>query len=221
MRLETRTQRMRNAIYSLAWFWLSSARLWGQANEIEVHAFPATSLIEVRDGRQLLNFDLAVTDTCRNTLRLSEIEMTVFSPAGEFAMRQTVNSDGLSPGVNMISKPLLAPGETVDVFNPFYSLASDVPISKMKYVFRYLVENNDQQRQINRHRLPMDFDTSAEFTVSPQAYETKTSLTMPLHGRIFIWEGHDFYAHHRRIPLHDAKVQKMAIREMPIATPAI
>ena len=35
---------------------------------------------------------------------------------------------------------------------------------------------------------------------------------MPMHGRILIWEGHDFYAHHRLIPLHDTKVQKMGIR---------
>jgi murein DD-endopeptidase MepM/ murein hydrolase activator NlpD len=203
---------MRNVTYSLALLWLSIVPLWGQANEIGLQAFPANPLIEVRDSQKLLNFDFAVTNAGKNTLRLSEIEMTVFNPAGEFVTRRTVNSDGLSPGVNIVSKPLLAPGETVDVFNPFYSLARDVPIAKMRYVFRYLVENNDQQRGTNRHRLPMDFDMSAELTVSPQAYETKTSLTMPLHGRILIWEGHDFYAHHRRVPLHDARVQRMGIR---------
>jgi len=203
---------MRNAIYSLAWLSLRIVPLSGQVNEVEVQAFPVTPLIEFRDGRQLLNFDFGITNTGRNVLRLSEIEMTVFNPAGEFVMRQTVNSDGLSPGVNIVSKPLLAPGETVDVFNPFYSLSGDVPISKTTYVFRYLVENNDQQRESNRHRLPMEYDVSAELKVSPQAYETKTSLMMPLHGRILIWEGHDFYAHHRRIPLHDVKVQKMGIR---------
>jgi len=203
---------MRNAIYGIAWLWLSILPMWGQSNEVQLHAFPAVPLIELRDGRQLLNFDLAVTNTGRNTLRLSEIEMTVFNPAGEFVMRQTVNSDGLSPGVDIVSKHSLAPGETVDVFNPFYSLGGNVPISRMKYVFRYLVENNDQQRETNRHRLPIDFDTSAELTVSPQAYGTKTSLMMPLHGRILVWEGHDFYAHHRRVPLHDARVQRMGIR---------
>ena len=212
MSLETRMQTIRNAICTFAWVWLSIPSMWGQANEVAVQAFPATPLIEVRDGQQLLNFDLLVTNTGKNTLRLREIEMTVFNPAGEFVMRQTVNSDGLSPGVNIVSKPLFVPGETVDVFNPFCSLAGDVSISKIRYVFRYLVENNDQQRETNRHRFPMDFDSSAEMTVSPQAYETKTSLAIPLHGRILVWEGHDFYAHHRRIPLHDAKVQKMGIR---------
>jgi murein DD-endopeptidase MepM/ murein hydrolase activator NlpD len=186
--------------------------MWGQANEVAVRAFPATPLIEVRDRRQLLNFDFAVTNTGKNTLRLTEIEMTVFNSSGEFVIRQTVNSDGLRPGINIVSEPLLAPGATVDVFNPFYSLAGNFPDFTMRYVFRYLVENNDQQRQTNLRRLPMDFDTSAEITLSPQAYETKTILTVPLRGRILVWEGHDFYAHHRRIPLHDAKAQKMGIR---------
>src|SRR5215467_13959246 len=95
-----RSNHMRNAIHTLAWIWLSTMRLLGQANEIEVHAFPATPLIEVRDDRQLLNFDLAVTNTGENTLRLTEIEMTVLNPAGEFLMPETVNSDGFSPGVN-------------------------------------------------------------------------------------------------------------------------
>jgi hypothetical protein len=203
---------MRKAIHSLAWVSLSIVPLWGQAHEIEVRSFPATPLIEVRDGRQLLNFDFAITNTGRNMLRLREIEMTVLNPAGEFVLRQTVNSDGLSPGVDIVSKPLLAPGETVDVFNPFYSLGGDVPVSNMSYVFHYVIENNDQQRDTNRHRLPMEFDISTELTVSLRTYETKTSLMMPLHGRILVWEGHDFYAHHRRIPLHDAKVQKMGIR---------
>ena len=152
MSSEIRTQTIRYAICTFAWISLSILSMWGQANEVAVRAFPATPLIEVRDRRQLLNFDFAVTNTGKNTLRLREIEMTVFNPSGEFVMRQTVNSDGLSPGVNIVSKPLLAPGETVDVFNPFYSLAGDVPIFKMKYVIRYLVENNDQQRETNRHR---------------------------------------------------------------------
>jgi hypothetical protein len=203
---------MKNAIYSLATLWLSLLPLWGQANKLEIQAFPATPLIEIRDGRQLLNFDLAVTNAGRNTLRLTEIETTILNPAGEFVMRQTVNSDGLSPGVEVVSKPLLAPGETVDVFNPFYSLPGDTPISKMHFVFRYLMENNEHQRDENRHRLPMDFDITAELTISPQAHETKTNLILPLHGRVLIWEGHDFYAHHRRIPLHEARVRKMGIR---------
>jgi hypothetical protein len=124
-------------------------------------------------------FDIAVTNTSGSTLRLTEIEMTVFDAAGAFVMRQTINSNGFSPGVEVISKPLLAPGETVDVFNPFCTFAGAVPVSSMRYVFRYLIENTGEQRENNRHRLLLDFDVSAEITVFPQIYETKT----PLHYR--------------------------------------
>jgi len=94
--------------------------------------------------------------------------MTVFNPSGEFVMRQTVNSDGLKSRHQHRLQPLLGPGTTVDVFNPFHSLAGYAPISKMMYVIRYLLENNDQQRETNRHRLPMNFDTSAEIKVTPR-----------------------------------------------------
>jgi murein DD-endopeptidase MepM/ murein hydrolase activator NlpD len=34
--------------------------------------------------------------------------------------------------------------------------------------------------------------------VEPQAYATRTRLRLPLDGRLLIWDGHDFYSHHRR-----------------------
>ncbi len=40
---------------------------------------------------------------------------------------------------------------------------------------------------------------------------TKTPLILPLQGKIFVWEGHDSYAHHLRVPLGEAKVQALGI----------
>ena len=37
--------------------------------------------------------------------------------------------------------------------------------------------------------------------LSPRTYEDKTALILPLRGKIFVWEGHDLYAHHQRVPL--------------------
>jgi hypothetical protein len=34
---------------------------------------------------------------------------------------------------------------------------------------------------------------------------------LPLRGKIFVWEGHDFYAHHVRVPLGDPKVKALGI----------
>jgi hypothetical protein len=63
----------------------------------------------------------------------------------------------------------------------------------------------------NRHRLPDDCDFRERLAVSPRAYKDKTALILPLRGKIFVWEGHDLYAHHRRVPLGDPKVQALGI----------
>jgi hypothetical protein len=36
-------------------------------------------------------------------------------------------------------------------------------------------------------------------TVHPVRYATKTSLILPLKGRVLLWDGHDYAAHHRRM----------------------
>ena len=184
---------------------------FGQTPEVTVSAFPQVPLIEHRDHQQLLNFDLTVANPSKSTWRLTEIELSVLDAADRLITRRTVNSDGLAPGIAIVASPLLAPGETMDVFNPFYAFSDEVPIHRMQYVFSYLREDNPQEAADNRHRLPMDHDLEITATVIPQEYKTRTNLIVPLAGKVFVWEGHDFYAHHRRVPLHAANVQKLGI----------
>jgi murein DD-endopeptidase MepM/ murein hydrolase activator NlpD len=179
--------------------------------EVTVSAAPEIPLIENRDHQQLLNFDLVVSNHGKSTWRLTEIELSVFDAAGQLVTRRTVNSDGLAPGIEIVAAPLLAPGAIMDVFNPFYSFSAEIQLHRLQYAFRYLRENNEQEAARNRHRLPMDHDLEVTVAVMPREYQTKTNLIVPLSGRVFVWEGHDFYAHHRRIPLHAANVEKLGI----------
>lgn len=179
--------------------------------ELKVTVEPANPLIEHRDGRQLLNFDFAVSNRGKSKLRLAEIEVSVFDSAGHLVLRKTVNSNGFAPGIDTVAQPLLAPGETEDIFNPFYSFGDELPLHHMEFAFRYLREDNEKEHGENRHRLPMDFDLEVRTSVLPVDYETKTKLILPLTGRVLIWDGHDFYSHHRRVPLDAASVQKMGI----------
>lgn len=182
-----------------------------QNAEVTVSAAPEIPLIEHRQHQQLLNFDLVVSNRGKSTWRLTEIELSVFDSEDRLVTRRTVNSDGLAPGIEIVAPPLLAPGETMDVFNPFYIFSDDIPIRRMQYAFRYLRENNQQEAAKNPHRLPMDHDLEVTLAVMPHEYQTKTNLILPLSGRVFVWEGHDFYAHHRRVPLHASVVEKLGI----------
>ena len=205
---------LRRTVFSIlsCALWLGATGLGQIANrEVTIAISPEIPLIEHRDHEMRLNFDLAVTNHARSTWRLTEIELSVFDSADRLVMRKTVNSDGLAPGVEVVAPPLLKPDATVDVFNPFYELSDEIPLHHLHYSFRYLREDNDQERAKNRHRLPIDYDLQAEITVIPRDYQPRTNLILPLAGRIFIWEGHDFYAHHRRVPLHAENVRKLCI----------
>ena len=47
--------------------------------------------------------------------------------------------------------------------------------------------------------------------MTPRVYTPKTAFTLPLKGKIFVWEGHDFYARHLRVPFSNPKVQAMGV----------
>jgi len=196
---------------SVLGFSLSLASEPASEVSLTIAAAPQHPLIEVRDTQQLLNFDFAVRNNGKSTLRLTEIEVSVYDFAQELVVRKTVNSNGLSPSVGIVAQPLLGPGEIADVFNPFYSFAEDLPLDRLEYAFRYVREDDAQEREANRHRLPLDFDVEVHTSVIPQRYSTKTELILPLTERLFIWEGHDFYAHHRRVPLNAPKVMGMGL----------
>jgi hypothetical protein len=68
----------------------------------------------------------------------------------------------------------------------------------MKYEFFFNYSDNGHT---NQHRLPMDFDESIVKLITPEVYKSKTSFNLPLKGKLLVWDGHDFYSHHRRFPL--------------------
>ncbi len=178
---------------------------------VTIQSMPERPIIEVRDGNQFLNFDMAVRNASRLTLRISQIEASVYDSASQLVLRRSVNTDAFAPSIAVIGKQILAPGETLDVFNPFPEFESPVSLVALQYSFCLLRESTEQQREKNRHRLPDDCDFLQQFAVSPRRYEDETALILPLRGKIFVWEGHDLYAHHQRVPLGNSKVKSLGI----------
>ena len=178
---------------------------------VNIRSAPEHPIVEVREGNQFLNFDMIVQNTSRSTLRISQIELSVYDSAHLLVLQKSINTDAFAPSIAVIGKEILAPGETLDVFNPFSEFESSVPLTELEYSFCLLRESNEQQRETNRHRLPDDCDLREQLAVSPRTYENRTALILPLRGRIFVWEGHDLYAHHQRVPLGNSKVRSRGI----------
>jgi hypothetical protein len=178
---------------------------------VNIRSAPEHPIVEVRDGNQFLNFDMVVRNVSRLTLRISQIELSVYDSAHQLVLRKSINTDAFAPSIAVIGKQILAPGEALDVFNPFAEFESFVPLTELQYSICLLRESTEQQREKNRHRLPDDCDFRQPLAVSPRTYEDTTALILPLRGQIFVWEGHDLYAHHQRVPLSNSKVQSLGI----------
>ena len=172
---------------------------------------PERPIIETRNGNQFVNFDMLVRNVTTVTLRISQVELSVYDSTHQLVLRRSINTDAFAASIDVIGKKTLAPDETLDVFNPFSEFESDMPLSELQYSFCLLRESNDEQREANRHRLPDDCDFRELSAVKPRTYAGKTALILPLRGKVFVWEGHDFYAHHQRVPLGDPKVQALGI----------
>jgi hypothetical protein len=182
-----------------------------QAPVVTVRSAPENPIIELRDRNQFLNFDLIVRNVSKLTLRLSEIQLAVYDSTHSLVMMKSLNTDAFAPSIEVIGKQTMAPGEHLDVFNPFFRFESSVPLAELRYSLCLLREENAEERERNSHRLPDDCDLWQHITIVPRTYEDKTSLILPLRGKIFIWEGHDFYSHHLRVPLGDSNVQQRGI----------
>ena len=112
---------------------------------VTIQSAPERPIIEVRGGNQFLNFEMIVRNASALTLRISQIELSVYDSAHHLALRKSLNTDAFAPSIAVIGSQVLAPGKTLDVFNPFSEFESFVPLTELQYSFCLLRESNEQQ----------------------------------------------------------------------------
>lgn len=145
---------------------------------------PERAYVETR-VQQNLNFDFEVENRTADTLRLRSVEVSVFDRAGRLVLRKFIDGNGVQPGIGTVPERAWAGGATRLVFNPFFAFDPEVELAELRYRFRF-----DGPRPADSAR--------AEATVRPVSFRPATDLVLPLAGRVLVWDGHDFYAHHRR-----------------------
>src|ERR1700686_2397903 len=111
---------------------------------LTIRSAPERPIVEVRDANQFLNFDMVVRNVRGFTLRISQIELSVYDSAHQLVLRKSINTDAFAPSIAVIGKELLAPGETLDLFNPFPEFESSVPLTDLQYSFCILSKTNEQ-----------------------------------------------------------------------------
>lgn len=156
---------------------------------LTVRLAPDTALVE-RDpatGAGYANFDLLLSrgPSAGPPLELASIVMTAHDPAGAMVLRRFCDGSGLSPCIQTVPARSLEPGATAIVYNPFFELPARLPLRELRYVLSFADTSGTVV-------------DSVRVAVPLRDYSARTDLVLPLRGRVLVFDGHDFYAHHRR-----------------------
>ena len=165
---------------------------------VTVRVAPDTALVE-RDpatGVGYANFDFLVTSGAAQPLELVSIVMTAHDAAGELVLRRFCDTSGLSPCIRTVPDRTLEPGGSAIVYNPFDELPARLPLRELRYVLAFADTGGSVV-------------DSLAATVPLRDYSTRADLVVPLRGRVLVFDGHDFYSHHRRWNLAHPVVGKL------------
>lgn len=168
---------------------------------VKVTVKPERPLIERRDALQLVNFDFILENTGPKPLYLNRIEISIFDSQRKLELHRELDENGHPSGMTTIETRDVPAGGAIAVFNPFYSFGDEITLAKLSYQFIF---NEPDYRT----GTPLDSQYVAEVTVTPQKYIGKTDLVLPIRTRTVVFDGHDFYAHHRRVNPADPLVRK-------------
>jgi murein DD-endopeptidase MepM/ murein hydrolase activator NlpD len=171
------------------------------AADVSVQTYPSQPLIERSRYGQALNFDLEVTNGRSDAVDLTAIRLKVIDRGGGVAQRLEINDNGIAPGLQTLPVRTWNSGQALTIYNPFHTLTGDVDIGRLEYEFVF--RTADKQTVTTMH------------TVTPATYLQRVRLRIPLPGRVLVWDGHDFYSHHRRWDFSNPVSKQMGITTNP------
>jgi len=136
------------------------------------------------DG-QSLSVDLILDNQSTEALDLDELQISVTDRTGKLVLRKFIDGNGTRPSIRTADTPSIPAGASTLVFNPFHDFAPDVDLHTVTFELK-LSTKDGSSRYI---------ETAV---VHPVAYRSKQKLILPIKSRMIVYDGHDFYAHHRR-----------------------
>ncbi|MES2951759.1 MAG: M23 family metallopeptidase [Pseudomonadota bacterium] len=156
------------------------------AGPIRITAQPQQIWLEAGDAQQSRNFDFLVENLGPTPLGIDSIEVTAFDTGDKPILRRFIDSNGFAPAIDTMPGRVVAPGAKILVFNPFHSFRPDIDLHRLSYTFSLSIPQEAP-------------DATATVSIKPQVYAAKTALSLPIKGKFMVHDGHDYYAHHRRL----------------------
>jgi murein DD-endopeptidase MepM/ murein hydrolase activator NlpD len=156
-----------------------------EAAVVKITPRPQPLYIEKGAAAQYLNFDFVIENLTGEKLVVSSVEVSVFDRKDRLVLRRFIDGNGTRPSIETLNRREIEGRQTALIFNPFHTFDNQVELKKLRYEFSF---RDPAQKK----------DYKSEIVVLPAAYETRTNLILPVKGRMIVYDGHDFYAHHRR-----------------------
>lgn len=166
-------------------------------NKISIEPKPVNIYAEQGENKQFVNFDFLVTNNSTDTLRLSKVSVSIYDKKNHLIHSRFLDNNGTAPSINTIPNREFIGLETKLIFNPFTEFNLAIPLTKME--FELIFSNNREEEFI------------VKTVISPQKYEQMEKYAFPLNGKILVYDGHDFYAHHRRFDYEFAPIKQLGI----------
>jgi murein DD-endopeptidase MepM/ murein hydrolase activator NlpD len=160
---------------------------------------PSTVRVEEWPERRDLNFDFYVDNAGGPARELVGIELSAYDAQGRLQLRRLLDGNGVRPSIQTLPERALAAGGKLTVFNPFASFARTQALAKLHYELRFEGPEGTPE-------------TTATIDVAPRVDAPAAGARLPLRGPVLNYDGHDFYAHHRRFDTSFAPIAALGFR---------
>jgi hypothetical protein len=135
---------------------------------------------------------------------VERIDLSVYDREDRLVRRQFIWSHGAaSPGLLTVPDRTIPARGSLSLFNPFYSLPADLAVGRLRYDFVFGTTGIQPVASVG-------------IDVRPVEYRSRVRLVLPVDGPAIVYDGHDFYSHHRRIPLGGPMARRAGLTTNPV-----
>ena len=169
---------------------------------VQVRVAPDPAYVERDVAGQYLNWDFRIANNTGDRIVLTRLEMSILDRTGRLVSRQFLSAEGaVRPAIETVPRREIEAGAESDLFNPFHTIDPALPVETLQFAFEF---QGAPQRYVT------------EVTVRPAMYRSMTELILPLKDRFIVYDGHDYYSHHRRLDLSDPRIKRVGLTENPV-----
>ena len=166
---------------------MNVARSVGVASLSGLQVVPDPVWVERIRGSQRLSFDLGIRNHNNSEWELSFIGLRVLSGSGTVYLNHLGLGGGTVGSIQTLGKTRLVPDGYLYLFNPFPPLDPRITLEHVRCSLFFTAGSD---------KVILATD------IYPRVFLQKNQFRVPLKGRLFLMNGHDYYSSHRRHDLY-------------------